>query len=359
MNWELVYMKEPKLSLVFCCYNVSKYLDDIYKWLCQQPYQNIEVIFVEDCSTDNTKEKLFSLVQDSRMKIILNSQNLGLAESRNVGLKNASGDYISFPDPDDLFEENWLNDIVLIIKSLFPKVIVSGIREDYEVDGKHLYSINTCPEMSGMISSNDFIKGIVDLERHMIFGNMANKFYLISFLRENSLFCKTMSLKEDFEFNIRVFGLIDEFYILSQPYYFYKKRRNGNSLTSKFVPEYFEIHLNSVLMFKDLLQRKGILSDSAKGLLVDRFFRYFLSAVERNSNKQANLSFVQQKEWIRNLLESDKRINWFLENKHFMRSKLKFLALLVNLKAYTSITLLGQVVKYIKQYAANVFTKLK
>ena len=41
-------MSNIKLSLIFCCYNVSKYLDEIYKWLCEQPYQNIEVIFVED-----------------------------------------------------------------------------------------------------------------------------------------------------------------------------------------------------------------------------------------------------------------------------------------------------------------------
>ena len=168
-----------------------------------------------------------------------------------------------------------------------------------------------------------------------------------------------MALKEDFEFNINVFNVVDNFYILNKPYYFYKKRRNGNSLTSKFVPDYFEIHLNSVLMFKELLERKGILSDSAKSLLVDRFFRYFLSAVERNSNQQANLSFSQQKDWIKNVIESDKRIAWFLENKRFMRSKLKFLPILVDLKAYTSIALLGHLVKYIKQYAANFFTKLK
>lgn len=89
------------------------------------------------------------------------------------------------------------------------------------------------------------------------------------------------------------------------------------------------------------------------------FSDIFLSAVERNSNQQANLSFTQQKDWIKNVIESDKRISWFLKNKRFMRSKLKFLPILVNLKAYASIALLGHLVKYIKQYAANFFTKLK
>ncbi len=351
-------MNNPKISLIFACYNVAQYLPELYQLLVSQPYKNIEIIFVEDCSTDNTKEVLRSFT-DSRVKLIENSSNQGAAISRNIGVLHSTGDYIGFPDPDDLFENDWLTHIVSIVESSHPKVIVSGIREDYEKDGEFLYSIDTCPTMEGMISSDNYIKGLVELELYMIFGNMANKFYLASFLKENNLSCKKMSLKEDFEFNIQVFNLIDEFYILNKPYYFYKKRINGNSLTSKFVPEYFEIHLNSVLIFKDLLQRKGILSDSAKSLLVDRFFRYFLSAVERNTNRQANLSFRQQKEWIKNIIESEKRISWFLENKHFMRSKLKFLPILVNLKAYTSIALLGQVVKYIKRYATSFFTKLK
>ena len=106
-----------KLSLIFCCYNVSKYLDGIYKWLCEQPYQNIEVIFVEDCATDDTKERLFSLVHDPRMKIVENPRNLGLSESRNIGLKHATGDYVGFPDPDDQFDANWLLEIADIAKN--------------------------------------------------------------------------------------------------------------------------------------------------------------------------------------------------------------------------------------------------
>ena len=50
-----------KISLIFACYNVSKYLDDLYELLISQPYKNVEFIFVDDCSTDNTKTKILSL----------------------------------------------------------------------------------------------------------------------------------------------------------------------------------------------------------------------------------------------------------------------------------------------------------
>lgn len=351
-------MNNIKISLIFACYNVSKYLKELYQLLITQPYQNIEIIFVEDCSTDNTKEILRSFT-DKRVKLIENEINQGASISRNKGIKLATGDYIGFPDPDDLFEDNWLIEVADVINSYSPQVIVSGIREDYEKNGEFLYSINTYGEVGGIITNKNFIDGIMDLEKHMIFGNMANKFYSSELIKKNELKCKNIPLKEDFEFNIQVFSLINEFYILNKPYYFYKKRTNSNSLTSRFVSEYFELHLNSVIMFKNLLERKGELPDAAKSLLVDRFFRYFLSAVERNSNEKAHLSFIQQKSWIKTTIESDERVNWFLENKHFMQSKLKFLPYLINSKSYTSIVLLGYLVKYIKTYATNLFTKLK
>lgn len=350
-------MNNIKISLIFACYNVSQYLEELYQLLITQPYHNIEIIFVEDCSTDNTKTILRGFT-DSRVKLIENQHNQGAAVSRNIGIAHTTGDYVGFPDSDDLFDSNWLSEIAKIAEEYNPKVIITGMREDYENHGKLEYSKNILSSYSSYIDENN-LSALIDLENTFLFGYMNNKFYDRKFLVENKFYCKPLALKEDFEFNINIFNVIDNFYILNKPFYFYKKRRDGNSLTSKFVPEYFEIHLNSVLMFKELLQRKGILSDSAKSLLVDRFFRYFLSAVERNTNKQANLNFIQQKDWIKNVIESDKRISWFLENKHFMRSKLKFLPILVNLKAYSSIVLLGQFVGYIKKYATNFFTKLK
>ncbi|MDG2943167.1 glycosyltransferase family 2 protein [Exercitatus varius] len=351
-------MVAPKLSLIFCCYNVSKYIDGIYKWLCSQSYNNIEIIFVEDCSTDDTKKKLFSVVHDPRMKIIENSRNLGLSESRNVGLKNATGDYIGFPDPDDMFDLCWLDEIANIIKYHSPKVIITGMREDYENGENIEYSKNILSEYSGVINNN-FSKVLIDLEKSFLFGYMNNKFYNREFIIKNKFSCKNLSLKEDFEFNIHVFSLINDFYILNKPYYFYKKRRNGNTLTTKFVPDYFGIHLNSVLMLKRLLESKGNLSSDAVSLLVKRFFRYLLSAIERNTNKQANLSFYKQKIWIKEVIEFDNNVKWFLDNCNVLNYPLKFLAILIKMKSYNTIVFLGRFVGFVKNNLPIFFTRIK
>lgn len=352
-------MNEPKLSLVFCCYNVSRYLDGIYKWLCEQPYQNIEVIFVEDCATDDTKEKLFSLVHDSRMRIIENSKNLGLSESRNVGLRYATGEYVGFPDPDDQFDTNWLVEIADIISNTHSSVIITGMREDYETNGKIEFSKNVVSQFSGLVTSNHIFDALVDLEQTFLLGYMNNKFYNREFLIKNNFSCKSLALKEDFEFNINVFNKLNSFYILNKPYYFYKKRTNGNTLTAKFVPEYWDIHIDTLIQFKSLLERyHSNLPKQAEVLLLNRFVRYFLSAIERNTNKASCLTFCNQKQWVQSVL-SDSKYSYFLERLNLITGKMKLIKPVFSTKFAWLFVILGNTIKYLKANFPIVFAKLK
>ncbi|WP_049009111.1 glycosyltransferase family 2 protein [Citrobacter koseri] len=350
-------MSATKLTLVFCCYNVSQYLDGIYNWLVTQPFENIEVIFVEDCSTDDTKNKLSLLINDQRMRIIQNPVNLGLSESRNVGLSHATGKYVGFPDPDDMFDLNWLVDISEAIDSDSPPVIISGMREDYENEGVSEYSKNILSKYSGFVTDN-YIDALLDLEETMLFGYMNNKFYNTDFLLRNKILCKTMALKEDFELNIRVFEKINSFYILNSPYYFYKKRRDGNTLTSKYVPDYFDIHQNSVFMLKTLIESKTQLTGKSKTLLVNRFFRYLLSAVERNSSPKSGLTLSEQIEWVKKI-ELESKYKWFFENIDFLSGKLKVLKPIFSYNKAWILVSVGYILKLTKNKLPVIFVKMK
>ena len=119
-------MTNIKISLIFACYNVSQYLQELYQLVITQPYQNIEIIFVEDCSTDNTKEILRSFT-DERVKLIENSKNQGAAISRNIGITCATGDYVWFPDPDDLFDKMLITEAADILEQISPSVLICGM----------------------------------------------------------------------------------------------------------------------------------------------------------------------------------------------------------------------------------------
>lgn len=91
----------PLISFIVPIFNVEKYISDCMKSIVDQTLTDIEIICVNDKTEDGSMEKVEPFVGDDRIKIINNEKNRGLSESRNIGLRQATGKYIWFVDPDD------------------------------------------------------------------------------------------------------------------------------------------------------------------------------------------------------------------------------------------------------------------
>ena len=90
-------MKEPKLSVIIAVYNTEKYVGKCLDSLFNQTYSNIELVVINDCSTDDSLKILKKYAKKyANMILIDNKENRGLSYSRNVGLENANGEYIGF-----------------------------------------------------------------------------------------------------------------------------------------------------------------------------------------------------------------------------------------------------------------------
>lgn len=95
---------DSKISIVTATFNSSPFIAKLAECIFNQTYENWEWLIVDDCSTDKTVDYLRVIeVNDPRIKVFENSINSGAAVSRNVALKNASGEYIAFVDSDDLW----------------------------------------------------------------------------------------------------------------------------------------------------------------------------------------------------------------------------------------------------------------
>lgn len=93
-----------KISIIVPCYNIAPYIETCVLSILQQTYTNIEVMLVDDGSTDGTAEILDSLaMQDERIRVI-HQQNSGVTNARFAGLKAANGDWIGFVDGDDIID---------------------------------------------------------------------------------------------------------------------------------------------------------------------------------------------------------------------------------------------------------------
>ncbi|WP_201590025.1 glycosyltransferase family 2 protein [Psychrobacter fozii] len=95
---------EPLVSIIVPVYNVTSYIDACLASIKQQTYKNIEIIVVEDCSTDDSKQALTPHLTDKRIKVIQHNENSGLSAARNTGIKSAIGEYMMFVDSDDIVD---------------------------------------------------------------------------------------------------------------------------------------------------------------------------------------------------------------------------------------------------------------
>lgn len=107
-----MYDLHPKVSVIVPVYNVEQYLRECLDSLVNQTLKEIEIICVDDCSPDRCIDILNEYKnKDSRIKIIRNEKNKGLAETRNVGMKYASGEFIAFVDSDDFVSLNYFEEL--------------------------------------------------------------------------------------------------------------------------------------------------------------------------------------------------------------------------------------------------------
>ena len=119
------------LSIIIPIYNVEKYLTKCIESVINQTYKNLEIILVNDGSTDNSKDIInkYSLI-DSRIKVI-NKKNGGLSDARNVGIEIAKGDYIAFLDSDDWIELNMYEKLYSYIKQENADIVQCSYQEVY------------------------------------------------------------------------------------------------------------------------------------------------------------------------------------------------------------------------------------
>ena len=103
-------MNDPKISIIVPIYNGENYISSFFNCISSQKYQNYEVLFIDDGSSDNTFDLCQKLTcRDQRIKIF-RKKNGGPSSARNYGITHAEGEYLVFFDIDDEFSEDILFD---------------------------------------------------------------------------------------------------------------------------------------------------------------------------------------------------------------------------------------------------------
>ena len=127
-------MKSPLVSVLMPCYNVELYVEDALTSIMRQTYTNLEIIVINDCSTDNTLSILENIaLRDSRIKVISNSSNLKLIDTLNKGVEICSGEYIARMDADDISFPDRIERQVAFLEE----------KKDYDIVSTQFYTFKT------------------------------------------------------------------------------------------------------------------------------------------------------------------------------------------------------------------------
>jgi len=126
-------MEKPLISIIVPVYNVEAYLPKSLDSIINQTYENLEIIVVNDGSTDNSPQICEEYAKrDSRIKL-LHKKNGGLSSARNAGLDIANGEYIGFVDSDDYIEENMYLEMLNSLKKYDANLVICSYFSDREI----------------------------------------------------------------------------------------------------------------------------------------------------------------------------------------------------------------------------------
>lgn len=238
------------VSIVMPVYNTSQYLEKSILSVINQTYRNIELIIVDDKSTDNSVDIIKKYAKlDNRIVPIYRKQNEGLSASRNSGIKIARGKYITFMDSDDLFSDNFaLQNAASKFQCDIQLYIFSLKRVKLENDILSLLSIKQLPDDIIKLDQLSFLKVYF---RDVFSLSACNKIYLLNILIENSiLFDEKIRLGEDQVFNAHYFLYVNKILTIKDSYYLYIIHHNSlcrSSYNSSFIKNNYNILFESYL----------------------------------------------------------------------------------------------------------------
>ena len=106
---------DPLISIIIPCFNAEKTLENCLQSVVQQSYANLEIIIIDDGSTDETSLIYNKFQSNDERILVLKQQNSGVSKARNTGVKAATGDYICFVDSDDWAELNYCSELYSLL----------------------------------------------------------------------------------------------------------------------------------------------------------------------------------------------------------------------------------------------------
>lgn len=235
-----------KVSLIIAAYNIEEYIDRCLISIINQTLKEIEIIVVNDGSTDNTLEKITNISKNDKRIVIINQKNKGLIEARKTGLNIAKGEYILFVDGDDWLEENALELLYHTAINNNSDIVIYNAYLNYNNRKEKFNTI-----FGSDLDKNNYVKNLfLDKVAPCIW----SKFVKLDFLRDNNIkFPNDITFAEDLAAVSIWFMHNPKVTILNENLYNYSQREN--SITKSYNIKVLEVDKAIEFIKENLIER--------------------------------------------------------------------------------------------------------
>ena len=217
-------MGNPMVSIIVPVYNGEKSIERCLRSIQNQSYTNIEVIVVNDGSTDHTEKVIKKYVEEDARFHYIKKDNTGVSDSRNIGMASAKGEYFQFVDGDDWLVKRATEEFVRTAQLYDCDMVISDF---YRVCGRKIM-VKGHIDMRPVITRTKFAEYMMKAPANFYYGVLWNKFFKADIIRKFSLVCDTdLDWCEDFRFNLEYLQYVGNVGVIDRPLYYYVKTKGS------------------------------------------------------------------------------------------------------------------------------------
>ena len=272
-------MNQPLVSIILPVYNAQSHLARCVGSICAQTYRNIEIIILNDGSKDQSLPVCEEFRQKDPRILLVDKANSGVSDTRNLGLKLASGKYVEFVDSDDYLDPDFTERLVAaaeeneadFVIAPYKMVIPAGASKPEQVldkiqDELGVMSVARPPEVreygflpAGVYDKDTFALRLMDKPASYFYSVLWNKLYRRDILTDNDIqFVSEMRWAEDLVFNLRYIQYAERFVAIDKPGYYYVQNPQSICHTQINAATIVQNKLQVFRYYKDLYTRLGI-----------------------------------------------------------------------------------------------------
>lgn len=245
------------VSVVIPVYNAAPWLERCIASIRMQTHRELEIILVDDGSTDASLEICESARRSDKRIHTLSQKNNGAAAARNAGISRATGEFLMFVDADDFIDPDMVEKLLAGIKTPGCDWSLCGFRwiRGY---GEAAEVLSVSLNAGGMQAPHEALMGFArgNVDAMVLFGSMCNKIYQTSIIRNNALFVSTdIFPHEDLAFNLAYMRFVRAAFFVDEPLYAYQAHSGTANAVRRYRKHAIELHNTIYGLIKDVIWR--------------------------------------------------------------------------------------------------------